>query len=83
MSKLGNHDSFYTFKDENGTTVMVEVEHSSEFYRAANKLTDTVREIPLTRSQRQELLKEILALVETCESDSILQTLLKYHIMGE
>ena len=83
MSKLSSHDSTYKFSDKDGVTVVVDVEHGSDFYRAANKLTDTVRDIPLTRLQRQKMLKQILDLVQVCESDAIMQTLLDYPTIME
>lgn len=83
MCTISNHDSVYKFFTEDGMTVVVEIEHSGDFYRAADTLADTIRDLPLAGDQRPKLLKEILDLVQVCEADAIMQTLLNYDaIMG-
>lgn len=80
MSKLSNQRAIYTFSAEDGT-ITVEIEHSGDFYRAANKLTDTIRDFSLGRDQRKKLLEQILNLVQICEADAIAQTILDYDLI--
>ena len=83
MCTISNHDSVYKFFTEDGMTVVVEIEHGGDFYRAADTLADTIRDLPLVGDQRSKLLRQILNLVETCESDAIMQTLLDYPTIME